>query len=155
MIDTSPLTQLISLYCSQYESLREDNLDLQPLAFHRRYGLSINVPHTWNILSSIHSVIVDSVCDTSNTVIIFGSSESYRKMYNVLKDMVKYFSWHEVFTGIHTASTDVRYIQRVKQLLGAATLTFFVDPPPLPEVVDQVCGQTANCLVILSGGGVS
>lgn len=145
-----PLTQMLELYCSQYESLREENLDLQPMAFHKRYGLAIQTPHNWNVLSSVEYVIGNR--RAWKAVIIFGSTESYRKIYEVLQDKVQYFSWHEIFTGIHTASTDVRYIQRAKQLLTEADLTFFLDPPSIPEVMDQVCGQTANCLIVLSGG---
>lgn len=147
-----PLIRMVELYCSQYDALREDNLDLPPLTFHKRYGLVIRAPHTWDILSSITRV-VNSTPD-SKVVIIFGSTDAYRKMHAVLDERVRYFSWHEIFTGIHTASTDVRYIQKSKQLLSDADITFFVEPPSLPEVMDQVCGQTANCLVVLSGGGV-
>lgn len=150
MNDTHPLTQLVKMYCSQYEVLREENLDLQPMMFHKRYGLSIHVPRTWDILSTIEQVVESSV--DSKIVIIFGSTDSYRKIYNVLQEKVQYFSWHEIFTGIHTATTDVRYIARSKALLSDADITFFVDPPSMPEVLDQVCGQTTRCLVILAGG---
>lgn len=153
MNDMHPLTQIVKMYCSQYEALREANLDLQPMMFHKRYGLAIRAPHTWNILSSI-AQIVENFYDHRQIVVIFGSTESYRKMYDTLQEKVQYFSWHEIFTGIHTATTDVRYIKRSKQLLSDADITFFVDPPSMPEVMDQVCGQTANCLVVLSGGGV-
>ena len=148
-----PLTRVIGMYCDQYGLLREDNLDLPPLTFHKRYGLALDVPNSWNILASMEYVI-DNLTGGLKIVVIFGSTESYRKIHNVLQDKVRYFSWHEIFTGIHTASTDIRYIQRVKQLLIDADFTFFVDPPSLPEVMDQVCGQTVNCLVVLSGGGV-
>ena len=150
MNDTHPLTQMVELYCSQYEALREANLDLQPMMFHKRYGLSVYAPRTWDILSTIEQVVKKFA--SSKMVIIFGSTDSYRKMYNILQEKVQYFSWHEIFTGIHTATTDVRYIKRSKQLLSEADITFFVDPPSMPEVMDQVCGQTANCLIILSGG---
>ena len=147
-----PLTSMITMYCQQYAKLREDNLDLPPLAFHRSHGLMVHAPINWNILES-----VDHVIDTrhhENVVVIFGSSESYRKIHDVLKEGVSYLSWHEIFTGIHTASTDIRYLARSKQLLSTSGLTFFLDPPSIPEVMDQVCGLTANCLIVLSGGGV-
>ncbi len=151
-MDTHPLTQLVELYCGQYDALREANLDLQPMLFHKRYGLAVHAPNTWNILSSMEQIVNSHT--ESNLVVIFGSTDSYRKMYGVLQDKVKYFSWHEIFTGMQTAATDVRYIQRSKQLLSDADITFFVDPPSMPEVLDQVCGQTTNCLIVLSGGGV-
>ena len=147
-----PLTQMIGLYCDQYPLLREDNLDLQPMTFHKRYGLVVQAPHNWNILTSVKHVILTR--DSVKTVVIFGSTDSYHKIHKELEDKVQYFSWHEIFTGIHTASTDVRYFQKATQLLADARLTFFFDPPSIPEVMDQVCGQTVNCLVVLSGGGV-
>lgn len=148
-----PLTRMIELYCNQYADLREENLDLQPLTFHKQYGLVVQAPHNWNILSSVKHV-VNGMADNllSKIVIIFGSTESYHKIYKEFEDKVQYLSWHEIFTGIHTAATDVRYFQRSKELLINAHLTFFLDPPSIPEVMDQVCGQTVNCLVILSGG---
>lgn len=151
-VQTHPLTQMIALYCSQYERLREDNLDLQPMTFQKRYGLVIHAPHSWDILLSVAHVI-SGMEPSKKVVIIFGSTESYRRIHDTLQDGPQYFSWHEIFTGIHTASTDVRYLQRSKELLSGADVTFFLDPPSIPEVMDQACGQTVNCLVILSGGG--
>lgn len=148
------LTKMIELYCSQYDNLQEEHLDLQPLTFNKRYGLVVQAPHNWDVLLSVKCVVDKYALKVAKIVLIFGSTESYRKMYRVLEDKVQYFSWHEIFTAIHTASTDVRYIQRTKQLLAEADLTFFLDPPSIPEVMDQVCGQTVNCLVVLSGGGV-
>ena len=147
-----PLTQMIEFYCNQYEELREENLSLDPLAFQRRYGLLVHAPHNWNILETVEQV-VSNYAKNLKVVVIFGSTESYRKIYDVLQDRVQYFSWHEIFTGIHV--TDVRYIRRAKQLLTEAEVTFFLNPPVLPEVMDQVCGQTRNCLIVLSGGGAA
>jgi len=152
-MDNHPLTEMIKLYCDQYSNLREENLDLEPVTFHRRFGLAIQTPHNWDVLGSI-KFIVDNIPDSQKVVIIFGSTDSYRKMSESLHERIQYFSWHEIYTGIHTASTDHRYIQKAKQLLADADYTFFIDPPSLPEVMDQVCGQTVNCLVVLSGVGV-
>jgi hypothetical protein len=153
-IETHPLTQMIQMYCNQYDDLRENNLDLQPMLFHKRHGLSVHAPLSWNILPPVDCVVskIQIQKATAKVVVIFGSTEAYRKIYSVMQDRVQYFSWHEIFTGIHTTSTDVRYIQRSKQLLSDADVTFFIDPPSMPEVMDQVCGQTTNCLVVLSGG---
>ncbi len=154
MIKVQPLTQMLEMYCDNYDTLRDENLDLQPMMFHKNYGLSIRVPQSWDILSSIAHLVDRLALDSKKVVVIFGSTDSYRKMYDALKDKVRYFSWHEVFTGMHTSSTDVRYIKKSKQLLSDASVTFFVDPPPMSEVMDQICGQTTNCLIVLSGGGV-
>lgn len=148
-----PLTQMIKMYCDQYHDLREGNLDLQPMAFHRRYGLAVQAPHSWNILTAVKHVINEETIGPK-IVVIFGSTESYHKIYKELQDQVNYLSWHEIFTGIHTAATDVRYFQKSKEMLTEAGLTFFLDPPDIPEVMNQVCGQTTNCLIVLSGGGV-
>lgn len=149
------LTAMIKQYICEYAELCEDNLDLPPLMFHKRYGLAIHVPQTWNALLSVEEIVKAPDFVTGSVVIIFGSTEAYRRIHDTLGDKnVQYFSWHEIFTGIHTASTDVRYIQRAIQLLTEADLTFFLDPPAIPEVMDQVFGQTANCLIILSGGGM-
>lgn len=150
MTDNHPLTRTIQTYCEQYDTLREENLSLEPVMFHRRFGLVIKVPPTWNLLNSIQSVI--NTLAGKSIVVIFGSTDHYRAIHNVLGDSVNYFSWHEIFTAIHTASSDMRYIQRTKHLLAEADYTFFIDPPSIPEVMDQVCGQTMNCLVVLSGG---
>ncbi len=147
-----PLTQMIALYCSQYHDLRENNLDLQPMTFHRKYGLVIQAPNNWNILSAAKHVIEEAT--GPKIVVIFGSTDSYHKIYKELDDKVQYLSWHEIFTGIHTAASDVRYLRRSKELLSDAHLTLFLDPPSIPEVMDQVYGQTSNCLIVLSGGGV-
>lgn len=150
-----PLTQIVRMYIDQYPDLREENLDLQPLTFHKKYGLVVCAPHTWNILASAKQVIEDiSGPGMPKIVVIFGSTESYHKIYKELQDRVEYLSWHEIFTGIHTASTDIRYFQKSKELLVEANLTFFLDPPAIPEIMNQVYGQTTNCLVVLSGGGV-
>lgn len=150
-MSTHPLTQIVELYCDQYEVLKEANLDGPPMSFHKRFGLVAHVPHSWDVMAAIEHIVTSS--SEPKIVIIFGSTESYRKIYDALADRVQYFSWHEIFTGIHTASTDVRYIQRSKQLLSEADITFFVDPPSIPEVMDQVRGQTTKCLVVLSSGG--
>lgn len=157
-MDNHPLTEMIKLYCHQYSDLREENLDLEPVTFHRRFGLAVQTPHNWDVLGSIKSV-VDNIPGSQKVVIIFGSTDSYRTMNEALQSdtvpkKIQYFSWHEIFTGIHTASTDHRYIQKAKQLLAEADFTFFIDPPSMPEVMDQVYGQTVNCLVVLSGVGV-
>ncbi len=154
-IEDHPLTQMIRMYIEQYPDLREENLDLQPIAFHRRYGLSVQAPYKWDILSSVKHVVVDTpMALHPRTVVIFGSTESYHKIYKELGESVRYLSWHEIFTGIHTAATDVRYFQKSKEMLAEANLTFFLDPPAIPEIMDQVRGHTSNCLIVLSGGGV-
>ncbi len=149
-----PLTRLISWYCGEYERSKEDNLDLSPMDFHRKCGLSIQCPHSWRIVDSIKCVL-DSFEVERSVVIIFSSTIAYKELHTILGDSVQYFSWHEVFTGMHIARTDVRYINRVKTLLSQADITFFIDPPAIPEVVDQVRGQAVNALVLLSGSGIN
>ena len=43
-VRTHPLTQMIEMYCHGYDRLRDEWLDLPPMAFHRRYGLVVQVP---------------------------------------------------------------------------------------------------------------
>lgn len=153
-IQLHPLTQIIELYCSEYSTLREDNLDLQPMGFQKNYGLTVEVPYSWDVLSSVKYIVDNRSDKFSKIAVIFGITASYRKIYDVLQDKVEYFSWHEINTGIHAASTDIRYIHKVKRLLSESDLTFFLDPPSMPEILDQVCGQALNCLIVLSGGGI-
>lgn len=148
------LTNLILDYCRSYEELRENNLSLEPIAFHRKYGLSVHIPANWDLIASLFSVVSGINSESKKKiVVIFGSTVDYCRINEALGDLVQYFSWHEIFTGMHTAATDIRYIQRSKALLSEADFTFFIDPPAVPEVMNQVCGQTHNCLVILAGGG--
>ena len=149
-----PLTKLISCYCGEYDRLKEANLDLSPIDFHRKCGLSIQCPHSWKIVDSIKCVR-DSFTSQRTVVIIFSSTSAYKILHSILGDSVQYFSWHEVFTGMHIARTDVRYINRVKTLLSQADITFFIDPPAIPEVIDQVRGQAVNGLILLSGTGIN
>lgn len=146
-----PLTQMISLYCQQYESLREANLDLGHQSFHRRFGLGVQAPDGWGVLDSVKHVI--DGCKDKQVVVIFSSTKAYQLIRMKLGDDVKYISWHEIYTGMHVAHSDARYIQRVKGLLDA-NLVFFIDPPMIPEVLDQVRGQTTGGLVVLSGSGL-
>jgi len=146
-----PLTSLIERYCNEYENLRETHLDLPSISFHRICGLNVQSPEGWNVLESVKSTI-DSFSEAHKIVIIFSSTAAYRKIHSLLGDKTHYLSWHEIFTGMHIAQQDVRYIQRSKQILGDADLVFFLNPPALPEVLDQVRGQTSGALIILSGG---
>jgi len=148
-----PLTNLMELYCDEYERLREDHLDLPHITFHRTYGLSVQIPEGWNVLGSVKDV-VNSFAPAHKIVTIFSTTAAYKKIHNCLGDRIHYLSWHEIFTGMHVAQTDVRYMQRAKQVLGDADLVFFLNPPALPEVVDQVRGQSGGALIILSGGGI-
>lgn len=148
-----PLTQMIERYCDEYESVRETNLDVPPIRFHREFGLTLTVPVGWDVLGSVKHVI-DSFSDSQKIVVIFSSTSAYRDMHQSLEDRVQYFSWHEIFTGMHLAHMDVRYIQRSKKVLSEADLTFFINPPDVPEVIDQVRGQTTGGLIILSGSGI-
>jgi len=147
----APLTTLIKQYCSEYESLRDNNLDLPHISFHRSYGLTVDSPESWGVLNSVKSVI-DSFLEVRKIVVIFSSTVAYKKIYDFIGEKVRYLSWHEIFTGMHVAQQDVRYIQKSKQILGDSDLTFFLNPPPLPEVINQVKGQTVGALIILSGG---
>jgi len=151
MEQTHPLTSLLERYCDEYEELRENNLELSHSIFHRTHGLLVQAPETWNILESVKT-IVESFSTVHQVVIIFSSTAAYRKIHNVLDNRTQYLSWHEIFTGMHIAQQDVRYIQRVKQILGESDLVFFLNPPAIPEVLDQVRGQTGGALIVLSGG---
>jgi len=153
-IAAHPLTQMIERYCDEYESIREANLSVQPIRFHREFGLNLEVPVGWDVLGSVKHVI-DSFAPSHKIVVLFSSTNAYRKLYSVLGDRVLFFSWHEIFTGMHLAQMDMRYIQRSKKILAEADLTFFIDPPDVPEVMDQVRGQAAGGLVILSGSGIN
>ncbi len=155
MEETHPLTNIIERYCDEYENtLRENHLDLPNIAFHRTYGLSIQSPEIWNVLGSVKN-IVDSFSEAHKIVIIFSSTVAYRKIHHLIEDRVQYLSWHEIFTGMHIVQQDVRYIQKSKQMLGEADLVFFLNPPALPEVLDQVKGQTSGALIVLSGGDLN
>jgi hypothetical protein len=149
-----PLTRIIEKYCDEYEELRDGHLDLAPIHFHRTFGLVVQCPYTWNILDSVKHII-ESFSAAHKIIVIFSGTAAYRKIHPALGDGIQYLSWHEIFTGMHVAQTDVRYIQRSKQILGDADLIFFIDPPALPEVVDQVRGHTTGGLVILSGSGTN
>lgn len=150
-VKSHPLTNLIKHYCQEYDELRETHLDLPHITFHRTHGLFIQSPEDWNVLGSVQNSI-SSLPESRKLVVIFSSTAAYRKIYKLLGDRTQYLSWHEIFTGMHVAQQDIRYIQRAKQILGDAELTFFLNPPDLPEVIDQVRGQTVGALIILSGG---
>lgn len=152
-IAAHPLTQIIERYCDEFESIREANLDVPPVRFHRDYGLNLEVPVGWDVLGSVKHII-DSFSNEHKIVIIFSSTLAYKQLSAMLGDRIQYFSWHEIFTGMHLAHMDMRYIQRSKKILSEADLSFFIDPPDVPEVMDQVRGQVSGGLVILSGSGI-
>ena len=144
-----PLTQLVELYCDEYPALREKYLDLPSLQFHRDFGLLVKAPETWPVYKAIEV----AVNKFTNTIIIYSAASSYRDLYEKFGDDVKYFSWHEVYTGMMIARSDVRSVHRIKGLLAEARLTIFLDPPnALPEVIDQVRGFSNGCLMVLSMG---
>ncbi len=146
-----PLCEMLKLYCGQYNALREEHLDLQNLEFHRRYGLYLHVPASWPVLESMNYIVRNS--RISKTVVIFSSATSYRKVFDLLENDVKYCSWHEIFTAMQLASTDIRHVQRVKTMLNDAELIIFVDPPTsLTDLLDQVRNYATGCLVILDKG---
>lgn len=152
-----PLTKMIDLYCAQYPALRETNLELSSLAFHQLYGLTLQVPRTWDVLPAIKEVLENNeyLASREKIVVIFGSTGAYRKLHKVFEERVTYFSWHEIFTGMHIAPSDIRYIQRAKAMLDSSDLTLFIDPPPVAEVMDQVRGQAAGALIIIAGAGTN
>lgn len=157
LVATHPLTQMLDLYCAQYPVFRDNNLDLQSLAFHKRFGLAIQVPFGWDVLSSVKYLLSENEFLTSRDkiIVVFGSTTAYRKIHAVLGDSVQYLSWHEIYTGMHIASTDARYIQRARALLDKSDLILFIDPPHLPEVLDQVRGQTTGALIVITGAGTN
>lgn len=146
------LFDLIKRYCEDYAVLRENNLDLSNVAFHRRYGLFLQVPASWALLEIAVSVLKSS--EKPNNMVVFSSSSSYRYLYDTLPqdDTMQFLSWHEIFSAMHTASTDARYVQKIKLMLSSADLVLFVDPPSITEVLDQVRGFVSGCLVVLSKG---
>ena len=151
-MNNHPLSTLIQHYICEYENLRENNLDLMHLAFHRKFGLLLRCPFGWDILGAIKNAIKDLT--TKKIVVIFSSTIAYREIYSVLGDGIKYFSWHEIFTGMNVVGRDVRYIQRITAILAESDFVFFINPPSLPEVIDQVAGQTSGGLVVISGNEV-
>lgn len=143
---------LILTYLAEYPYLRESHLDLSHLQFHKKYGLCLQCP--WNVLDILEDVVASygsSQAIRPSILVLFSSTEAYKNIYTRVGDKVQYLSWHEIFTGMHIAQSDIRYIQRVKSSLTEVDLVIFLDPPSIPEVIDQVRGQTANALVILSG----
>ena len=144
--------ELIIDYVKSQDAFHEENLDLSNRIFHREYGLTIHLPRSWSYLEVLLKVIQEV---SKKTLIIFPSTAAYRRLYEDLepaRNLLTYISWHEIYTGMQMASSDVRYMQRAKTILSDAELTFFLDPPPFPELIDQVRGHTNGCLVILSQG---
>lgn len=138
---------LLKKYIKESRQNREENLDLNNLMFHQKYGLVMQLPHNWSY--NLLKIIQDT---TEKTLIIFPSTAKYRILYEEIGEALTYISWHEIYTGMQMTPSDVRYIQRAKAILADAELTFFLDPPLLPELIDQVRGYTNGCLVVLSIG---
>lgn len=152
---------LLHQYIVENHRSREDNLDLNNLMFHRRFGLVVRLPHNWSYMDALIKTMKSSTA--SKILIIFPSTMMYHILYKAVDEStidgeeyiahgLTYISWHEIYTGMQMTSSDVRYMQRAKAILANAELTFFIDPPPLPELMDQIQGHTNGCLVVLSRG---
>ncbi len=159
------MSSLLCEYIKEWRVQREENLDLNNQMFHRRYGLVIQLPNSWSYMNAIVRIMQGvepgsqesewpSISETGKILIIFPSTAMYRTLDKEIGEMsnLDYLSWQEIYTGMQMASNDVRYMQRTKIILGKAQLTLFLEPPPLPELIDQVRGLTGGCLIVLSRG---
>lgn len=151
-IEDHPLSLMMQMYCSQYSALREENLDINNnVVFHRKYGLQVHVPD-WPVLKSVHYITSVRKKNFPKIVVIFSSTEAYMEIFSVLNTSVEYMSWQEIYAGMQMASTDIRDFHKVKGLLNSSDLTFFINPPPLREVIDQVRDCSNGCLIMISEG---
>ncbi len=148
-----PLTQLLMKYCEEYPDCKDQHLDLPNQAFHQQFGLAIQVPSSWPVLESMKHVLEANSFQRSKTAIIFSTIADYQNLHEAFGgDDIQYFSWHELFSGLHLANTDIRHIRKVKNMLTEASYVFFLDPPEaISTVLEHVRGFTNGCLVILGG----
>lgn len=149
------IKELLHEHIKNSHAQREENLDLNNLMFHRKYGMSIQLPSNWSYMDALLDVLNTS--SQKKSLIIFPSTVMYHTIYKRVEDEglggnLSYVSWHEIYTGMQMTSSDVRHMQRTKALLMDSELTFFLDPPPMVELVDQVRGHTNGCLMVLSRG---
>lgn len=147
-----PLYSLLRHYFQMYSTYRENNLDLSHLSFHRRFGFCVKVPDDWNVVEILRDFIAET--ELNNVLCIFNSTAKYQEVYKILNDKVKYISWQEIYTGMQVVNNDARYIQKAKGMLTEAGLIIFLNPPTMPEVVDQVRGHAAGCLIIVDQGDI-
>ncbi len=110
------LYNLVSAYCDEYSQLRQQNIDLSNLAFHRSHGLQLKFPQEWNLLK----VVSDIAVNWDSIAILYPCTATFRAISDHVKkseDQIAYMSWHEIYTAAHLANSDVRHMQRVKQVL--------------------------------------
>ena len=146
----NPIYNLLESYCAQYNELRERNDDISNLAFHRGHGLCLQVPQEWSLLDAVVDITKSKRFKT--VCIVYPTAVCFRDVDTLLDQaMTSYLSWHEVYTAMQMASSDIRHIKRVKSMLDVE-LVIGLDPPALDGIEDQVRGCVAGCLLILSQG---
>lgn len=148
-----PMGDLLFQYCREYQSLRDENLDLPNVEFHRRFGLSVHAPQSWPTVR-IGAALWERVKNTMpKLVLIFSSTSSYQELHKYFGDSVEYCSWYEIYTAMQMSGSDVRHIHRTKKILSDASLVIFFDPPSaVSEVVDQVRSCVLGCLLLIAQG---
>ena len=111
----------------------------------------MRIPQEWNLLK----VVSDIVVNWESIAILYPCTATFRAISDHVKkseDQIAYMSWHEIYTAAHLANSDVRHMQRVKQVLKDSKIVIAIDPPALPGVEEQVQGHTDGCLLFLSQG---
>lgn len=151
------LPNILCSYFLESLNLREYNDDTSNLDFHRRYGLTLQVPEHWDVVSAAtevaalaHDAEGGAQSGRKKVLIIYSNSLSYKTAYASIGEIASYISWHEIHTAMQISVSDPSYMRRVRDLIGSSHLTILFDPPSsLPEVLNQIRAETPGCLIAI------
>lgn len=161
-----PIKNILEEYIKEWKELKnsKNNYETDSLTFQKKHGLQIKTPESWPIYSAMAESIDSG--GFRNVVIIYSSTNSYHKAYDACNKLanygeltegsytsledcrILYFSWHELYYAMQTATQDSLNFKRLKSMITNADCVFFLDISTANvEVVNQVKGMCECCLI--------
>jgi len=157
------LSKILQFYYEEYPTLREDNQDLGNLDFHHRFGMRLSVPESWPVLETLKSIVSQEKLDP---LIVYSSTQVYRRVYSHFfsfsaqkmpgsstkaldEDKTFFISWHEIYSAMQRAQSDMRFLRQINATLQNAGLVIVIDAAAyMSDVIDHIRVNTNGCLII-------
>lgn len=150
-----PLSTVLESYALNWSALREQHQDLNDLSFNTNYGLQIRVPRSWPTISVAKKFCgwANASLDKRHILVIYPSTPVYSEFSKELDAgtaEVSYFAWHELYVAMMRAPQDTRPMKELRARMESADVVLFLGfSEAVPDVLDQVRGLCAGCLILL------
>ena len=135
-------------YLNEINALREENVDINNIDFHRKNELWIKVP--WNATESLIRTLLDK-----RTFVFYSNTASYNSFYQLLgsdaHDQFTFTSFYEFHHAIISSQEDIRSQQQIKSEMASASVVVVLDVERCPNVVLNAIRQFTNDCLILIG----